>query len=132
MAMSLSPQDEAAVRAITQEHVRQVLAKDWAGWAATMAQDGVALPPDSAPLHGPKAAMEYLSTFPEVVAFTAEADRVGGAGNLAFSRGHGSMTLRIEGQLVNATIKFLAVIRKEPDGRWMMIEDMWNAGPAGA
>lgn len=129
--LTLSQQDEAAIRAITQQHVEQVLARDWAGYAATLAPDGVILPPDLAPLSGPAAAVAYFEAFPDILEFTAEADRVVGTGNLAVSRGHASLTLRIDGQAVKSTLKFLAAVRREPDGRWLLIEDMWNAGPAG-
>lgn len=128
--LKLSPQDEAAIRAITQLHVRQVLAKDWAGYAATLAPDGVILPPDLAPLRGSTAVVAYFEAFPDVLEFAADADRVVGTGNLAVSRGHASLTLRIDGQAVKSTLKFLAAVRKAPDGRWLIIEDMWNAGPA--
>ena len=128
--MDLSEQDKAAIRAITHQHVTQVLARDWEGYAATVAPDGIILPPDSAPLHGPVAAADYLRGFPEVLEFTADADRIIGTGNLAMTQGQGSLTLRIDGQPVKGTIKFLAAVRKEPDGRWLMIADMWNAGPA--
>ena len=38
-----------------------MLAKDWAAWAASLAEDGVILPPDSGPIHGPAAAVNARS-----------------------------------------------------------------------
>ncbi len=127
-APSLTDQDVAALRAITQTHLKADLAGDWAGWAATCTEDAVLMPPDHAVVEGRAAIEAWLERFCRIQEWSATVEAVGGSGDFAFTRGGTApMTVEVEGVPTSTSVKWLAVFRKQPDGIWKMVADMWNA-----
>ena len=73
-------------------------------------------------LVGRSACRTYLEEFATPTTFTAEIDDVDGQGDLAFSRGSASA----EFEDGTTTFKWMAVHRRQSDGSWKMIRDIWN------
>ena len=116
-------QDAAAIRAMTDTHVRAVLDHDPDAFLSTCADDITLIPPEEPALHGREACRAYLENFPTPSTFTAEFDDVEGEGDLAFSRGRASAEFE-DGP---TTFKWLAIHRRQPDGTWKMVRDIWNS-----
>ena len=115
-------QDAAAIRTLTETHLRAVMDHDPDAFLATCADDIALLPPEEPALQGREACRAYLENFPTPTTFTNEFDDIDGEGNLAFSRGRASAEFE-DGA---TTFKWVAIHRRQPDGTWKMVRDIWN------
>ncbi len=106
-------------------------AGDAAGVAAIYLPDAHLLPPNAAPIEGREAIQQFLAGFLGAyhVTIAVSADEIEGRGDLAYARGHytmegnpkaaGTPAVREEG-------KFLEVLRRQPDGSWGYVVDMYS------
>jgi len=115
--------DAAQLRAMVETHVRAILDHDADAFLATCGEDIVFFPPEEAPLSGKAACRAFLDAFPTPTSFTAEVADADGDGNLAFTSG------RVTGTFddgTESTLSFVGVHRRQADGSWRMIRDIWN------
>ena len=115
-------QDAAAIRAMTDKHLQAILDHDPDAFLATCTDNITLLPPEQPAINGKSACRTYLEEFPTPSTFTAEIDDVDGEGDLAFSRGSASA----EFEDGTTTFKWMAVHRRQSDGSWKMLRDIWN------
>jgi uncharacterized protein (TIGR02246 family) len=133
----LSAEDETAIRALDAQWARAASAGDANAVAALYASDATVLPPME-PIRQGEAAKKYWVDFtnafsgPTELATTA----VEGRGDLAYASGTYRLTLtpRKAGAkpLPTEEGKYLEVLKKQADGSWKILYDMWspNAPPA--
>ncbi len=128
-AAPLSPADQQALRARSDSFVQRAVRKDFAGTAALFAPDGRFLPPNEPSVVGRDAILAWLNRYPPINAFTAVVDEVGGSGDVAYIRGHYAITVTPPGatRAVSDTGKYLTVNRRQPDGSWSIIADIFNS-----
>jgi uncharacterized protein (TIGR02246 family) len=134
-AAALSAEDEAAIRAVDAAWAKAASAGDAAGIAALYTSDAVLLPPGEPVVHGD--VEKYLSGMTSAVSgpFELKTTSVEGRGDLAYSTGEYQATLtpRKPGAkaMPTETGKYLEILKKQSDGSWKMIYDMWspNAAP---
>lgn len=119
---TFTDRDTEEIRAITHRHIQAVLDHDPEAFMATCADDIALLPPGSEPVVGQAAGHAYMESFPTPTKFTAEFADIEGQGDLAFSRGSATATFD-DGE---TTFKWLAIFRKQTDGSWKMVRDIWN------
>jgi len=125
----LSPQDLAAIKAISGKWTKAQMAADWAGMAA-MFGDGVTFfPANMPPVSGNDAALNFLKGFPKLTSFTATALDVGGSGDMAYDRGTYSFTTAPapNAPSVTETGTYLAIDKKQADGSWKVTRDIWHS-----
>ncbi len=122
VADALTEQDIAAIRDITDTGIQGVLDHDSATFMATCADDIIFLPPEQEPVEGRAACKQFLDDFPQPTTFTSTIEDVDGCGDLAFSRGTATGMFE-EGE---TTFKWMAIHRKQQDGSWKMMRDMWS------
>jgi ketosteroid isomerase-like protein len=80
-------------------------------------------------------ALQGLLTDPNLkLHFAADQVQVAASGDLAYSRGHYSMTMtdKATSKPVDSTGSYLTVYKKESDGSWKAVEDFITPGPAAA
>jgi uncharacterized protein (TIGR02246 family) len=131
----LSAEDEAAIRAVDQAWAKAATASDAAGIAALYTKDAVLLPPGEPAVHGD--VEKYVTGMTTAVSgpFELKPTTVEGRGDLAYSVGEYTATLtpRKPGAkpMPTETGKYMEILKKQPDGSWKMIYDMWspNAAP---
>ncbi len=130
--------EEAAIRAAEDEALEIAQAKDAERWASVYADDARVFPPN-APLVTGKEAIRTL--FAELFASPGfEIDwevtriEVSRAGDLGYVVGTHKVTVNdAEGNPVTDRGKWIAIWKKQADGTWKGIEDIWNSdGPAAA
>jgi uncharacterized protein (TIGR02246 family) len=136
--VDLSSADEAAIRAVDSAWGRAASAGDADALTALYTSDATLLPPNEPPARG-EAVKKYNANlakgFSGSVELTTEA--VEGRGDLAYSVGtyRATLTPRKAGAkpLPTDDGKFLEVLKKQADGSWKIVYDIWssNAPPAG-
>jgi ketosteroid isomerase-like protein len=127
-APEISEADKAAVRAQMEKYVAAANAADWEAWGNTLATDVVAMPPNSAPLQGREAAVNWAKSLPKIANLTATADEVTGRGDLAYARGTYSFTAtQPDGSSMNDKGSFLQIHTRQADGTWPFTRMIWHS-----
>jgi uncharacterized protein (TIGR02246 family) len=134
----LSANDEAAIRAIDTAWSRAFAAGDGKALAALYSDDATVLPPNESIQKG-EAVKKYLAGFTEGYSGTFEftPTAIEGRDDLAYTVGtyRATVTERKPGAKPYPTEegKYITVVKRQPDGSWKMIYDIWNVNtPAGA
>ena len=137
-AGALSAEDEAAVRAVDAAWAKAATAGDGKAIAALYADDATIHPPMEPEKHG-AAAKQYWIDFTNGFSGPAELTpkTVEGRGDLAYAAGTYRMTLTPKKAgakpLPVDEGKYIVVLKKQADGSWKIVHDIWNPnGPAPA
>ncbi len=126
----LSEDDAAAIRQGSSDFVMHAVAGDWDALAALYTEDAVVMPPNQELVIG-RSAIRNLFSVLTVSDFQLEPIEIDGCGDLAFARGSYSWTLRVgDGEPARDHGKWLTIWRKQPDGTWLLSQDIWNSDQA--
>jgi ketosteroid isomerase-like protein len=142
----LSEQDQAAIRKLDDYYVKNATAEkpDWnAAVDLCYAEDAKVLPPNMPPLEGRQAIKAmYAQLQPSFKEFRFDILSLEGRGDLAVEYGAYTAAAAPSGPSAPFTDrgKYVAVWKKQDDGTWKMIRDIYNSGlpvpglvvPAGA
>jgi ketosteroid isomerase-like protein len=120
---ALSKEDLATLEGMLNTTFRLVRMRDWAGWAAMFAEDGVFHPPNQPAVRGRAALQKWGEGFPEVDAIESSDVQIFGEGNLAYFTSR--YALRIKG-LPPDTGKQLGVFRRGTSG-WQVVAGSFNS-----
>ncbi len=100
-------------------------------FVAQLADDATLLPPDAPLAQGADAihtVIEQLEAMPGfTVTWSPVAADVGSGGDLGYTRGTYEMALAGPDGPVTIVGKYLTVWKKQPDGAWKVVADMFNA-----
>jgi uncharacterized protein (TIGR02246 family) len=137
VAAGLSDQDKASVRAVDAEWARAAKVGNGEAIAALYASDAVLLPPGEPMVKG-DAAKKYWVDFANGFSGPTELNTmaVEGGGDVATAIGTYKMSLTPKKAgakpLPTEEGKYLEVLKRQDDGSWKLIYDMWspNAPPA--
>jgi ketosteroid isomerase-like protein len=127
----LSAQDEAAIRALDVEWARAASAGDGNAIGALYASNATLLPPMEPVVQG-EAAKKYWVDFTNGFSGPTELTTtvVEGRGDLAYEVGTYRMTLTPKKAgakpLPTEEGKYVTVLKKQPDGSWKIVYDMWS------
>lgn len=130
-AASLSDEDKASIRAVDEEWARAAKAGDGEAIAALYAADAVLLPPGEPIVKG-EAAKKYWVDFGNGFSGPTELNTmtVEGGGNVASAIGTYKMTLTPKKAgakpLPTDEGKYIEVLKRQDDGSWKIIYDIWN------
>lgn len=120
----------AAIRQSHLDFVTHAEAGDWDALADLYTLDAVVMPPNQEQVIGRSAIRDLFSAL-TVSDFQLKPVEIVGRGDLAFSRGTYSWTVRVgEGEPVADSGKWLTVWRKHADGIWLLSQDIWNSDHA--
>ncbi len=126
----LSDEDVAAIGALHEEQIEAGLAGDWDAVGAFFAEDLVYMPPNFPVVHGRAAWVDWAKAMGfDIIEMTTEILDIDGRGDLAYLQGAYSQTFTVEGMPgpISDTGKFLWILRKQPDGAWLITIWIWNA-----
>lgn len=120
------------------------LSRDWSDLVATgnldailagWADDAVMMPPGTPPLEGKPAIREYVETALGIPGFEIRwepiAVHVAGGGDMAWMIERNATTVHdADGNPITTHGKVVTVWRRDADGSWKNVVDMWNEAPA--
>ena len=128
----LSETDKAAIQKVVDEAARigNAPTKDWGAYVrAYYTEDAVVLPPNGPAVQGWALMEPRFAAFPPMSDFRPQIIEVDGRGDLAYVRGTYSMMLTLPGatEPINDTGKYIEIWRKQADGSWRVIRDIFNS-----
>ncbi len=123
-SVSFSPQDEAAVRAITDSAEQYFRAGNIAAWAALYSEDGILQPPNHQTVKGRSALEAWAKALPPVEHAEFTDVQIEGNGNLAY--GTSGYRIRTRGAPPD-TGKQLWVSRRNANGKWEVVAVSFNS-----
>ena len=132
---SLSPADEAKIRSADSAFVAATNTGDADGVAAVYADDAALLAPNLPPQKGRDAIKAFWGGFLDAytVRFEVASDTIEGRGDLAYNRGHYRFTAVPKAKGVPGVAdegKFVEILKKQPDGSWKYVVDMYSSNLA--
>lgn len=119
-------QDEAQIRSLIAPWIHSCIERDWDALLAICSDSVVFAPPGEPQVSGRDAIRTWLDAFPVIKAFSFDFENVELSGPLAVAIGAGSMSVEIDGEQLDMSIKFSDVLRKQPDGTWRFTHVIWN------
>jgi ketosteroid isomerase-like protein len=125
----LSQADVSQIKEVSQIHAKAALTKDWTMYVDTFLEDGVMYPPNDFAVKGRAAIRAWGERFPPMTEFKASTGKVEGRDDLAYALGTYAVTLVPPGAPgpVKDSGKFVEVLRRQPDGKWLIAVDMFNS-----
>jgi ketosteroid isomerase-like protein len=126
----LAEEDFRAIRAAQQLFVQAELAGNWAAAANVFSERAVRMQPNEPWIEGRAAIQRAIeSANIRIQSFTLTPVETVGGGSLAVDRGKYTFafTIPTTGARVNDIGKYLTVWRKESDGVWRIVTDIYNS-----
>ena len=123
--------ETAAIAAQSARFSRAYVDEDIETLVSIYAEDGVAGPSGRDFIRGREALRRYWAV-PEgtdVVSHRAVPEEIVVDGRFAYDWGHYSGAMRRDGETRSFRGKYLIVWRKDEDGMWRMVQDMWSGIP---
>ena len=126
---ALTAEDLSTIRSSSQAFAKRMLAQDFDGLVQLYTHDVVFMPPNHPVVEGQDALRKWLDSFPKASAFSLSISDIGGYGDIAYVRGHATMTLQPEGAAgpVEEAMKYVEVRKKQADGSWLIAVDIFNS-----
>ncbi len=128
--------DRAAIREADRQYAEAAAAKDIDRLVSFFADDGQLLPPDQTAVAGREGRRNFASEITAIPGFavswqTTQAE-VSRAGDLGYTLATLELTMNdADGNPVTRRGKDVHVWKKQPDGSWKVVIDIWNFdGPA--
>jgi uncharacterized protein (TIGR02246 family) len=134
----ISPGDVAAIRAVLERYRTSWLAGDRDAVRACLTQDAVLLPHHGTqPVVGMHAINEFWfptgSSRTTITRFVQKIDELAGEGTLAYVRGRSEVAWTVEADGKSQDWRnagnFLAVLKKQADGKWLISHLIWDDPP---
>ena len=128
--------ERAAVRTALGEAWNAVIAKDVDKFIALCADEDIMFPPNAPIVRGKQEVREYMSQMFATPGFAMSQQppqvEVSRAGDLAYTWDTAEFTLNDpKGNPVTQRMKHVVVWKKQPDGSWKAVLDIWNLdGPS--
>jgi uncharacterized protein (TIGR02246 family) len=132
---SLSAADQAGIRSADSAFMAAANAGDADQIAGVYAEDGAVLAPNLPPQKGRDAVRAFWGGFLDAytVRFEIASDTVEGRGDLAYNQGHYRFTAVPKAKGVPGIAdegKFLEILKKQRDGSWKYVVDMYSSNLA--
>ena len=119
--------DRAAVSGMYERYLQALVDNDPAALAALFTVDGVRIPNGSPVNHG-REAIQGVSISDDFTSFQIDNTEIGGQGDTAYSWTEYALTSLASGGAEPSTVnnRSLLVIRRQPDGSWLITTMMFN------
>lgn len=124
--------EREALRQADAEYSRLVTEKNVEGWVALYTSDATMYPPNEAAVSGIDNVRKFGSQFTALPGFAATFHplqvKVSSGGDLGYTLNHAVITVTgPDGKPVTEQIRDFHVWRKQADGSWKVVIDIWNS-----
>jgi uncharacterized protein (TIGR02246 family) len=125
----LSQTDIRKINEDSETAMKAAVAKDFATWAALFHDDAVVYPPNEPAVKGRGAIRAWLEKLPPITEFKLTNVKMDGRDDLAYVLGTYTMTIAPPGAPgpIKDSGKFVTVLRRHADGRWLAAVDMFSS-----
>ena len=128
---TLSAQDRASIQSISDRFAKLMLARDFDALTQFYAVNAILMPPNQPAVQGRTQIKIRMEAFPKLTSFSIEVQEIDGRDDLAYVRGAYSMTIEADGAPAAVEEgKFLEIRKKQPDGSWPLVVDMFSSDKA--
>ncbi len=122
----LSDADVAAIHQICDLWDEVLPTRDWDRAATTLSEDFVFYFPEQPPMNGRSAWRQWVESFPPIQHSKINLEEIDGRDDLAFIRATQSVTIEADGKPVTNTSRWICILRKQPDGSWLLASESTN------
>ena len=123
--------DVEAINSLRDEFIALDNASDAAGLASLYTNDAVLMPPNEAAVTGNQAIESWFqTTFDQFTTeFTVASEELEVVGDWAFDWGvyMTALTPKAGGEPTEDRGKYIVILRKQVDGSWRIVQDIWNS-----
>jgi len=128
-AGGLSQQDQAAIRALIAKLPEIVRARNWDALTAEYTEDGWKMPPNQPLVQGRASIRREFEQLPPIPSFDFRIIDLDGRADLAVLRGAYHITYAPPGasRAISDSGKEVVVLRRQADGSWLRVGDIWNS-----
>ena len=128
---ALSAADRTAIAANSADWLAAVRKADWSAVAAAYTQDAMLLPPEQPAVAGRDAIAKWFAAFPPIISMELDDQETDGRGDVAYVRGAYRLVVAPPGAgTVRETGKYIEIRRRQPDGSWLKLRDMFSPDEA--
>jgi uncharacterized protein (TIGR02246 family) len=127
---ALSSGDTTAIAAVSESFSKALAAKDWKAVSALFTAEGALYAPGETAVKGRPNIEACLAGLPPMASFSLSNHRVEGHDDVAYVQGTFAMTVQSPPGAAappQATGYFLEVLRRQPDGKWLIAVQMFTA-----
>ena len=126
---ALTAEDLSTIQSSSHKFTNHMLARDVDALIGLYTHDVVLMPPNHPAVEGHESVRTWFDSFPKASTFSLTISDIGGYGDIAYVRGHASMTLQPEGGAapVEEVMKYVEIRRKQVDGSWLIAVDIFNS-----
>ncbi len=126
---ALAAEDIAALRRNSEEYAKFLVAQDFDALARLYCEDAVLLPPRHAAVRGRDAIKRWMAAFPRITLCKIDIEEIDTQADLAWDFGTCRMTLQPGDPPgpIERVVKYVAVHKRQPDGSWRIVADIFNA-----
>ncbi len=115
---------------VNRDFMKAMNAKDAVAAASYYADDASVLPPGQPIVMGHAAIQKYWQGFLDGAGFvdgSCATIATGSSGNMGYEIGMAELHLKgPDGKIVTENIKYTLVLKRNADGKWLQMYDMWN------
>ncbi len=110
---ALTAEDLSTIQSSSHEFAKHMVAHNFDELVKLYTHDAVLMPPNHPAVEGRDALLAWLKTFPKASTFSLSISDIGGYGDVAYVRGHATMTLHPEGARgpVEEVMKYVEIRR---------------------
>ena len=123
--------DEAAVRQTDENWSKAAQSKNVDDWVAFYSKDAVLLPPNDKKVDTQEGVRKYIGELLAApglaINWKPATVEVARSGDLAYTQGSYTLTVDVHGKPVTDQGKTLEIWKKQGDGSWKCIVDMWSS-----
>jgi uncharacterized protein (TIGR02246 family) len=124
----LSSEDLGAIRASSAEWVETYNRNDWPALAALFSPDASMMPPNSSAVVGREAIAAWEAEFETGFRIALDIQQIDGRGDLAVVSGRSCVFIPNETGGYGVDVgKFLEIRKKQSDGNWLVVSDIFNS-----
>ena len=125
----LSDTDVAAIQQVAADMSQTARTGDWDRMVELFTDDAIRMPPNAPVEHGRETIRAHFGAVDSITQWTVHESEIHGEGDLAYMQEAYTITAFLAGMPGSMTYtgKSLSILRRQPDGTWLIVMDIWNS-----